>query len=142
MKITILVLLITTGFSTMALAQEKKESIKVPLAIEKAFQKNHPNVKAKWEKEGAKYEAGFKHNGSEISELYSSAGILEESERAIAVNQLPPLVSKYITQHQLGTIKEAAKITKVDGSILYEAEVKSGDALFDAKGNFVRLQKD
>jgi len=142
MRITILALLLTTGFSTIVFAQQKKESSKIPLAVEKAFQKNHPNIKAKWEKEGDKYEAGYKQNRNKISELYSSAGALEEAEIAIALSQLPAQVSQYISKHQLGTIKEAAKITKADGSILYEAEVKSGDALFDPKGNFIRLQKD
>ena len=142
MRITILALLLTTGFSSMVPAQEKKQNTKIPLAVEKAFQKSHPTMKAKWEKEGDKYEAGYKQNGNKISELYSSTGTLEESEIAIAVSQLPAPVSQYISKHQLGTIKEAAKITKADGSVLYEAEVKSGDALFDAKGNFVRLQKD
>ena len=29
--------------------------------------------------------------------------------------------------------KKTAKITKANGTVLYEAEVKSGDALFDVK---------
>lgn len=145
MKMTILALLLTTGFSTMAFAQEKKEkseNIKVPLAVEQAFQKNHPNTKVKWEKEAGKYEAGFKQNGKKMSALYTPTGTLEENEVEIAIDQLPSSVSQYITQHKLGPIKEAAKITKANGTVIYEAEVKSGDALFDAKGNFVALQKD
>ena len=142
---TILALLFATGFSTVVLAQEKKaknENVKVPLAVEQAFQKNHPGIKAQWEKEAGKYEAGFKQNGKKMSVLYTAAGTLEESEVEIAINQLPASVPQYITQHKLGSVKEAAKITKADGTVLYEAEVKSGDALFDAKGNFVTLKKD
>ena len=135
-------MLFTTGFSSMALAQQKKENLKVPSAVEKAFQKNHPNVKAKWEKEAGQYEAGFKQNGNKMSELYTPAGNLEETEVEIGTKQLPASVSKYIAQQKLGNIKEAAKITKADGSVLYEAEVKAGDALFDAKGNFIKIQKD
>ena len=142
MRITILALLFMTGFSSMTFAQEKKENLKVPTAVEKAFQKNHPTIKAKWEKEADQYEAEFKQNGSKTSELYTPAGTLEETEVEIATSQLPASVSKYIAQKKLGNIKEAAKITKADGSVLYEAEVKSGDALFDAKGNFIKLQKD
>lgn len=135
-------MLFTTGFSTMAFPQQKKENLKVPAAVEKSFQKNHPNLKAKWEKEADKYEAGFKQNGTKTSELYTLTGALEETEVEIQIHQLPSPVSKYIAQQKLGNIKEAAKITKADGSVLYEAEVKSGDALFDAKGNFIKIQKD
>nr|WP_315028470.1 PepSY-like domain-containing protein [uncultured Chryseobacterium sp.] len=142
MKIKTLILVFTTGFSTILFAQEKKENGKIPLAVEKAFQKSYPNTKVKWEKEAGKYEAGFKQNGKKMSVLYSAAGIMEESEVEVPINQLPASVTQYTTQHKLGTIKEAAKITKADGSVLYEAEVKSGDALFDVKGNFVSLQKD
>ncbi|KUY30612.1 hypothetical protein [Elizabethkingia ursingii] len=142
MKMTILALLFATGFSTVALAQKKSENIKVPLAVEQAFQKNHPSIKPKWEKEAGKYEAGFKQNGKKMSVLYTAAGTLEESEVEITPDQLPASVPQYIAQHKLGTIKEAAKITKANGSVLYEAEVKSGDALFDVKGNFVELKKD
>ncbi|MBV8327753.1 hypothetical protein [Chryseobacterium sp.] len=142
MRIIILTMLFTTGLSSLTFAQQKKENLKVPPAVEKAFQKSHPNVKAKWEKEADKYEAGFKQNGHKMSELYTPAGTLEETEVEIAAKQLPASVSKYIVQQKLGNIKEAAKITKADGSVLYEAEVKSGDALFDAKGNFIKLQKD
>ncbi|WP_426479318.1 PepSY-like domain-containing protein [Chryseobacterium sp. CBSDS_008] len=145
MKITTLIVLLATGFGSMVFAQEKKKkggNIKIPIAVEKAFQKRHPNGKAKWEKEAGKYEAGFKQNGIQVSELYTPAGVLEESETEIAVDKLPAAVSKYVAQHQLGTVKEAAKITKADGSIVYEAEVKAGNALFDSKGNFIKIQKD
>ncbi|AQX51262.1 hypothetical protein AYC66_11495 [Elizabethkingia anophelis] len=142
MKMTILALVFATGFSTVALAQEKKENVKVPSVVEQAFQRQHPNIKAKWEKEDGKYEAGFKQNGKKMSVLYTAAGTLEESEVEIATDQLPASVPQYITQHKLGPIKEAAKITKANGTVLYEAEVKSGDALFDVKGNFVTLKKD
>ncbi|WPO89259.1 hypothetical protein [Chryseobacterium sp. HR92] len=142
MKITTFIVLLATGFSAMAAAQQKKEKLKIPLAVEKAFQKSHPSITAKWEEEDGKYEAGFKQNGKKMSILYSAAGVLEESETEIAISQLPPSVAQYTAQHKLGNIKEAAKITKADGTVLYEAEVKGGDALFDTKGNFVKLQKD
>lgn len=130
-----------TSLSSLAIAQ-KKETIKVPIAVEKAFQKAHPNTKAKWEKENTSYEAEYKVNGKETSSLYSSAGILEETEVEIAINRLPVTAAKYVSTHHLGEIKEASKIVKANGNVVYEAKVKSGDALFDAKGNFIELNKD
>ena len=44
---------------------------------------------------------------------------------------LPKNVISYVAQKKYGTIKEAAKIVKADGSVIYEAEVKKGDLLFD-----------
>ena len=32
----------------------------------------------------------------------------------------------------------SAKITKADGSVVYEAEIKGKDLLFDAKGNLIK----
>ncbi|WP_300686003.1 hypothetical protein [Chryseobacterium sp.] len=142
MKTTTFIILLMTGFSTITFAQEKKEKLKVPLAVEKAFQKSHPAIKAKWEEEDGKYEAGFQQNGKKMSVLYSASGIVEENETEIAINHLPSPVAQYTAQHKLGNIKEASKITKSDGTVLYEAEVKGGDALFDTKGNFVKFQKD
>lgn len=133
------------GVSTFAYSQEKEEKnegVEVPSVVEKAFQKAYPNVKAEWENEDGKYEAGFKYNGQEMSVLYNAQGVWEEKETEINAKQLPAGVSAYIAKNQLGKIKEASKITKANGTVMYEAEVATGDALFDAKGNFVKLHKD
>ena len=141
MKKSILAFIMLTSLSSLAIAQ-KKETIKVPIAVEKAFQKAHPNTKAKWEKENTSYEAEYKVNGTETRSLSRSARILEETEVEIAINRLPVTAAKYVSTHHLGEIKEASKIVKANGNVVYEAKVKSGDALFDAKGNFIELNKD
>ncbi len=131
--------------STVAYSQEKEgkdKDVEVPSVVEKAFMKAYPNTKAKWEKEDGKYEAGFKYKGEEMSILYNANGVWEEKETEIKVAQLPTMALSYVSKKQLGKIKEASKITKADGSVIYEAEVASGDVLFDAKGNFMKLQKD
>ena len=131
------------SLSTFAYSQEKKEKeAKIPAIVEKSFAKAYPNTKAKWEKEDGKYEAGFKYKGQETSVLYNAQGVLEEKEIEIGISQLPAGVSAYIVKNKLGKIKEASKITKADGTITYEAEVASGDALFNAKGNFIELHKE
>ena len=35
-------------------------------------------------------------------------------------------------------ISETAKITKADGTVVFEVEVKGKDLLFDAKGNIIK----
>lgn len=144
MKKLFIAVLLMTCLGSIAFAQkkEKRENIEVPSVVKTSFQKSYPDTHAKWEKEDGKYEASFKKDGQKMSVLFSVSGVLEESEVDISVNQLPASVAKYILQQKLGTIKDASKITKADGSIFYEAEVKSGDVLFDANGNFVKLSKD
>jgi len=133
------------SLSTLVYSQEKKEkkeNIEAPAAVKKAFQKDFPNTKAEWEDENGKFEGSFRYKGQEMSAVYNAQGILEEKETEIKVAQLPAAVSSYIAKNKLGKIKEAAKITKADGTVMYEAEVAEGDALFDSKGSFIKLQKD
>lgn len=53
---------------------------------------------------------------------------------------MPAHISIYIKQHYSGTkINEAGKITDAKGAIIYEAEVKGKDLIFDEKGNFLKI---
>jgi hypothetical protein len=126
-------------FSYIATAQTYQKNI--PAAVKHSFEKQHPGVKATWDKEKGKYEASFKLDGKNMSNLYSAKGLLEESEVEIPVSDLPGPAAKYIDRHNLGKIKGAAKITKRNGQINYEAEIKNGDAMFDRQGKFIRLIK-
>ena len=139
MKKTILLAVICAGTFSVVFAQKK---VSVPSEVLKAFKKSYPEVNPKWENEHGKYEAGFKKDGHSISLLYKADGALEETEVSIPVAELSPKIVKYVKEHQLGEIKEAAKITKANGEVNYEAEVKSGDALFDVNGNFLKIAKD
>lgn len=135
-----MLLLIVTGFS-----QEKKEkSAKAPAAAQAAFQKAFPGAtKVKWEKENADYEVNFTQGKKELSAVYDAAGILKETEEEIAVSALPATVAPYIKQHYKGaTIKEAAKITKANGEVNYEAELNKMDVIFDKDGKFIKEAKD
>ena len=66
-----------------------------------------------------------------------------ETEKEIAVKDLPSAVSSSITKKFPGsTIKEAAIITDANGIKTYEAEVKGMDQVFDEQGNFIKSDKD
>lgn len=143
-----LMLMVAAAFITTAtFAQnneknEKKEHANVPAAVKQAFEKQYPGTKAKWDNEDGKYEAGFKQNGHEMSVLYNANGTVEETEMEIPVTQLPAAATSYVTQHKMGKISEAAKITKANGEVNYEAEVKGKDVIFDAAGKFLKEVKD
>jgi hypothetical protein len=121
--------------ATVANAQ-KLSADKVPAPVKTAFAKLHPGAKANWELEKKNYEAGFTVSGKETSEVYAASGVLLETEVEIKSTELPTAVLAKLKGMK---IAEAAKITKADGTVNYEAEVKGKDLLFDAQGNAVKL---
>ncbi len=127
----------------LAACAQKLDASKVPAAVKTNFEMQHPGVTAKWEKEDANYEVNFKENGNEMSLLYDAAGNMQESEMSMKVSDLPANVQSYLATTFPGKkIKDAAKITKADGSFNYEAEVDGADRLFDANGNFIKSVKE
>ena len=78
----------------------------------------------------------------EMSVLYNTNGTINETEMETPVSQLPAAAMSYVTQHKMGRITEAAKITKANSEVNYEAEVKSKDLIFDAPGKFLRKVKE
>lgn len=132
----------TATFAQNHEKNEKKKQANVPAAVKQAFEKQYPGTQAKWDNEDGKYEAGFKYSGHEMSVLYNANGTVDETEMEIPVSQLPAAATSYVTQHKMGKISEAAKITKANGEINYEAEVKGKDVIFDAVGNFLKEVKD
>ncbi|MBC9930069.1 PepSY-like domain-containing protein [Chitinophaga qingshengii] len=131
----LLLAVMATGITARAAAQ-----VKVPAAAKAAFEKAYPDVKqVKWEKEGDALEAGFMHQGKHMSVVYSQTGALQETEETIAVSALPAAVTNYVKEHYKGVrIAEAAKITKANGEVNYEAEVHKKDILFDAHGRLLK----
>lgn len=142
MKQFIALLIVSTTVSVTACAQ-KIDASKVPLAVKESFIKKFPGITPVWEMEDGKYEAGFDQQKHEMSVLFEANGTMTESEMEISIAELPAAATAYIKKNHPGvTIKEAAKITKADGEVNYEAEVKDGDLIFDSKGNFLKKVKD
>ena len=131
------------ALAVSACGQKLKES-EVPVAVKEAFHKQFTQVKEiKWEKENGKLEVNFEQNDQEMSAVFAEDGVLEETEVEIKKDELPASVVTYISQNYKGSkIKEAAKITKANGEVDYEAEVKGNDLIFDSNGNFLKSVKD
>lgn len=127
---------IALGFMAPASYAQKVNAGKVPAAVKAAFAKNHPGLaKVSWEMEKTDFEAGFILNGKETSEVYAASGALLETEVEIKATELPDAVKAKLKGQK---IAEAAKITKANGTVVYEAEVKGKDLLFDAQGNAIK----
>jgi len=132
-------LIATTSLGANA---QKLDASKVPAAVKASFAKQFPTAAAKWEKEDGKYEAGFKKGDLAMSALFSTDGTMTESEVSIKQTELPENVLAYVKENYKGkTIKESAKITKADGTVVYEAEVNGMDLIFDDKGKFIKAMK-
>ena len=126
------------GITISACAQKN-----IPTVVKNAFAKEYPGVKAKWDKEGDKYEAGFKMKESTMSVLYNAKGMAEETEMDMKADMLPAAVKATLAKdYKNMKIAEAAKITKADGTVMYEAEIKGKDYLFTPEGKFIKAVKD
>jgi hypothetical protein len=123
---------------------QKVKQADVPAAVKQAFEKKFSQVKeVKWEKEDGKYEVNFEQNSHEMSAVFTSSGSLEETEVEIKASELPSAIPTYLSKNYRGAkVKEAAKITKANGEVNYEAEVKGNDVIFDANGKFIKSVKE
>ncbi len=128
------------GFAACA---QKIKADQVPAKVKISFAKQYPGTEVKWEKEAGKYEAGFKKDGNVMSALYEANGTMAESEMDIKVTALPATVLAYVKANYKGKIiKEAAMITKANGTKFFEAEVNGKDVIFDAYGKFIKEMKN
>jgi hypothetical protein len=141
MKKYMLMFAVIATISLNANAQ-KMAAARVPAAVKAAFAKQFAGAVAKWEKENGEYEAGFKKDGKEMSALFSTDGIMTESEVSIKLSELSAKMLAYVkANYKDKKIKGAAKITKADGTVNYEAELNGIDVMFDANGEFLKEVK-
>ncbi len=114
----------------------------VPANAKSNFEKDFPGVNAKWDKEDSNFEASFKQNNNTMSALYDANGNKLETEQDIDASALPQNIKDYVSQSYKGEkIKEATIITKANGEINYEAEVKEKDLLFTKEGQFIKTSE-
>lgn len=141
----LLTAIFTSIISIGLFAQEKEgKSITPPAKVKAGFEKAFAGAsKAKWEKEGNGYEVSFVQQQKKMSAVFDSQGEWKETEEEIKASDLPAPIIEYIKAHYSGAkIREAAKITKQGNVINYEAEVNMVDVIFDAKGNFIKEEKE
>ena len=123
---------------------QKLKPTQVPAAVKATFNAKFPTVKSNtWEKEGDKFEAGFKQNGNTMSAVLTPSGELLETETAMPPAKLPAAVrTKLASDYKSYKVNEAATILRADGSTVYEAEVAKGgkhqDVLFNANGTLAK----
>jgi hypothetical protein len=130
------------AFSLVSFSQKLNES-KVPQAVKAGFKKSHPNASPSWEMEDKNYEANFTDGGKTVSCILDKQGTILETETVLTVSDLPQPARTYLDQHYKGAKpKEVAKIQKSNGEVIYEVVLKSKELLFDATGNFNKVEKE
>lgn len=138
-KLKLMLPLLIAGSLVLTACSQHLSDSKIPVAVKNSFANDYPGTSATWNKEDPDYEASFKMERKQMSVLYDLNGNKKESETEIQISDLPAPVRDYISQHYNGEkIKEAAVITKANGEINYEAEVKGKDLLFRRDGSFIQ----
>ena len=143
MKNVMLLAAFALALAAPAHAQMLKPA-QVPAAARATFKAKYPLVKTNsWEKEGDKYEAGFKQNGITMSALITPAGELIETESDMSPAKLPAAVrAKLASDYKAYKVTEAAVLVSASGATTYEAEVSQGgkhhDVVFNADGSLAK----
>ncbi len=140
MKKILLSMLMAGCLTGIAIAQKVQTSA-VPASVKVTLLKKYPDAaKVTWEKEKGNYEANWGgKSGEDMSVQFTPNGTFVEQVVAIPVNELPIGVAAYVKQHYQGVkITEAGKVTDAKGTLMYEAEVKGKDLVFDQKGSFLK----
>jgi len=141
-KIIYLMSVLTIVIFSWASAQEQNKD--VPKNVTSAFSKMYPSVKdTKWHKEDGNYEAKFTDGGKEMSIQLNGKAELVQKEIYIKVSELPKAAQDYLTKHYAGVnFDEASQVTNAKGVKHYQAETKGKTVVFDAKGAFMKEEKD
>jgi hypothetical protein len=143
-KKSIVALGISVSFFTVVNGQDVPTA-KVPAVVRTAFSKDHPGIKASWERESGNYEAGYMNGKLENSVFYTPEGKMVKYETGIEPSQIPAAATDYIKKNFPGKkIEETAKVTTAAGKISYLVVIKgTGKAtMFDSNGNYLETAKD
>ena len=139
--------LILAALALAAPARSFAQTLKpaqVPAAARATFKAKFPAVTPNtWEREGDKFEAGFRLGGKTMSALITPAGELLEMETDMLPAQLPaPVRAALARRYQAYQVREAATIVAANGTTTYEAEVRKNgqthDVLFNADGTLAK----
>ena len=140
-------MLLLAAFAPALVAPAHAQMLKpaqVPTAAKATFKAKFPTVTTNtWEKEGDKFEVGFKMSGKTMSAVITPAGELMETKTDMTPAQLPAAVrTKLASDYKAYKVTETATIVTADGKTSYETEVSKGgkhhDVLFNADGSLAK----
>jgi hypothetical protein len=106
----------------------------VPQPVNKAFSEKYPAATSvKWASEEAnEWEAEFKMNGMEMSASFDNSGKWLESEKEIAVKELPAAVSGSIAKEFAGYKIDEISVIESPDLNGFEVGLRKGEAVLEA----------
>lgn len=138
-------LIFLSAFAIATACQPKKEVV-VPDIIKESFEKIHASAtNVLWIEEPPMFEAKFTDGLMKGAVSFNEKGEVVETEEVIEQDKLPNLtgIIDYIDTHYPGeSIKQSEKITKQDGTVVYELQITEKELVFDADGNFLEEEPD
>ena len=130
----------------MAACNQSSKTREVPSNIEEAFTKLHPNATIeKWNDEPPIWEAKYKDGEEKGAVSFNDKAEVVETELVVSENELPnaPIIPDYIKANYLNEkIQGCEKITKQDGTIIYEIQITGKEIVFDREGKYLSVEKD
>ena len=122
---TLKFLLIALFATTVATAQDLKQT-DVPNGVLSKFQKENPNATdVEWEKEMDNYKVEFDQDNQEHEIWYSTSGTMVKREQDITENMLPKTITNAISSKYSGyKVDDCEKITK-GNKTTYKVELEN-----------------
>lgn len=130
----------------LAACNQAAKTREVPTNISEAFIKLHPNATIlKWNDEHPIWEAKYQDSEEKGAISFNAKAEVTETELVISENLLPnaSVIPDYIKTHYPNEkIKGCEKITKADGTIIYEIQITGKEIVFDGSGKYLSEEKD
>ena len=130
----------------LAACNQAAKTRQVPTNISEAFIKLHPNAAIlKWNDEHPIWEAKYQDGEEKGAVSFNAKAEVTETELVISENLLPnaSVIPDYIKTHYPNEkIKGCEKITKADGTIIYEIQITGKEIVFDGSGKYLSEEKD
>ena len=130
----------------LAACNQTAKPREVPTNISQAFVKLHPNATIlKWNDEPPIWETKYKDGEEKGAVSFNDKAEVVETELVITESQLPnaTTIPDYIKAHYPNEkIQGCEKITKQNGTIIYEIQITGKEIVFDAEGKYLSEEKD
>lgn len=140
-------LILTLAIAALALTASAQDGFaldifyppQIPVEVQSKLEELHPGADdVAWEVEDGNYEAEFEVNDMDHEVIFDPMGKVLYSEKEIQPAELPQRVSSYLGEAYPGKkVSEASKSIDANGKVMYEAEVRRDELLFDANGNLI-----
>jgi hypothetical protein len=132
--------------SVLSACNQITKTRQVPTNIAEAFVKLHPNATIlQWNDEPPIWEAKYKDGKEKGAVSFNDKAEVTETELVVSESELPnaSLIPDYIkANYPNEKIQGCEKITKQDGSIIYEIQITGKEIVFDATGKYLSEEKD